>query len=531
MNPFHHRIAKRALSPLFFLCSIAIVSFYIFGAANMYLSSDTADTLLWAQASLESGKLVNPDFYYAAILPVGGHLLMIPFVAIFGLTVTAQSWGMFVFFLFFVAALLFFLLSCGLGRSSALWISAIIILSTLVSDVSRIIFYQHILYYSQGLLYLFIGMGLILRILRLAQACNASARINLLFIILFVWIIFTSINGEMTLAIFTVPLVGAIVLERLLNVAPLSLHTMDDKVNIKVVAFITCGTIIGLFLRLFLMGNATTAYADSITSFSPWHGWQVHIGNFFTFWIVLSTTHVADQQFASVAGVVNLVQLFASLAILIVPWVSLFQYRSYKERWERLVVLAHWVLTAVLMCLFVFSRYGEANWRLIPLYTSSIITMFVVFRHSWRSSRLVARRFTALIASTVIVSGLWSAYFTWSLPNDITTVNMHGLIEFLDDHELTDGYDTFWNAIAPTVYSGERIKVRQVIIKGSTIAPQPYQSNKTWYTKHLGKSFLLVTAGELKEFDPFIPQDYQSMLLYGDDHIYVYDYDVIELKQ
>ena len=228
MNPSHLSIVKRVVSSLFFLLSIAIVSFYIFGAANMYLTSDTADTLLWAQASLESGKLVNPDFYYAAILPLGGHLLMIPFIAIFGLTTAAQSWGMFVFFLVFASALLFFLLSCGLSRNQALWIGALVVLSTLVSDVSRIIFFQHILYYSQGLLYFFVGMGLTLRIIKLPMSNNASVRANLLSFILLVWVVVTAINGEMTLAIFTVPLIGSIALERLLNAAPLSLNTMED---------------------------------------------------------------------------------------------------------------------------------------------------------------------------------------------------------------------------------------------------------------------------------------------------------------
>ena len=105
---------------------------------------------------------------------------------------------------------------------------------------------------------------------------------------------------------------------------------------------------------------------------------------------------------------------------------------------------------------------------------------------------------------------------------------MNGLIEFLNDHELKDGYATYWNAIAPTVYSGERIKVRQVNITGKSITPQAYQSNKNWYSLDLKKSFLLITASELKEYDPIIPQDYKSLLLYGDDHIYVYDYDIIQ---
>jgi len=86
------------LSAILFTGVIALVCYYLFGAANSFLSSDSADTLLWAQASYEAKALINPNFDYATILPLGGHLLMVPFVALFGLSLTAQSWVCWSFF-------------------------------------------------------------------------------------------------------------------------------------------------------------------------------------------------------------------------------------------------------------------------------------------------------------------------------------------------------------------------------------------------------------------------------------------------
>ena len=51
------KIASIVLPLLLILLSFAVVVYYILGPAEGYFHSDCTDTLLWAQASYDSGKL------------------------------------------------------------------------------------------------------------------------------------------------------------------------------------------------------------------------------------------------------------------------------------------------------------------------------------------------------------------------------------------------------------------------------------------------------------------------------------------
>lgn len=63
------------------LLAAAAVGYYILFPGWGYFHSDCTDTILWAQASYDAGALFNPDFEYACLLPFGGQLLMLPFIA------------------------------------------------------------------------------------------------------------------------------------------------------------------------------------------------------------------------------------------------------------------------------------------------------------------------------------------------------------------------------------------------------------------------------------------------------------------
>ena len=58
---------------LFFaVLSAGTVVYYIVYPSAAYFHADCSDTILWAQASYDSGTMFNPDFGYAAMLPFGG---------------------------------------------------------------------------------------------------------------------------------------------------------------------------------------------------------------------------------------------------------------------------------------------------------------------------------------------------------------------------------------------------------------------------------------------------------------------------
>ena len=84
------------------LLALGVVFFYIIVVSRGYYHMDCTDTILWAQAMLDGKTIINPEFNYAGVIPFGGQLIMLPFVAIFGYGMKAQIMGMVLFALLFI---------------------------------------------------------------------------------------------------------------------------------------------------------------------------------------------------------------------------------------------------------------------------------------------------------------------------------------------------------------------------------------------------------------------------------------------
>jgi hypothetical protein len=126
------------------------VAYYIIFPSRGYFHSDCTDTILWAQAAYEARSLFNPGFTYAALFPFGGPLLMLPWVGLFGVSMTAHTLGMLAFLILFAAALFFLLRSLGWDSRWTAAALALLLPALSLSDKSREIFWGHILYYNLG---------------------------------------------------------------------------------------------------------------------------------------------------------------------------------------------------------------------------------------------------------------------------------------------------------------------------------------------------------------------------------------------
>lgn len=93
------------LPPVLLLTAVGVVAYYILCPSKGEFHADCTDTLYWAKATYDSGKLINPDFSYACLLPFGGSLLMLLFLPLFGFSMTTNMMGMLVFFLLFTTSL------------------------------------------------------------------------------------------------------------------------------------------------------------------------------------------------------------------------------------------------------------------------------------------------------------------------------------------------------------------------------------------------------------------------------------------
>ena len=96
-----------ALSVVLAILSLGICLYYIVCLSKGDFHSDCTDSLYWANATVESGKVFDENFRYAAMLPFSASLWFIPIIKLFGVTMRAQIIGMSVFLVLFTTAIWF----------------------------------------------------------------------------------------------------------------------------------------------------------------------------------------------------------------------------------------------------------------------------------------------------------------------------------------------------------------------------------------------------------------------------------------
>ena len=148
---------------LFAVLSAGTVVYYIICPSAAYFHADCSDTILWAQASYDSGAMFNPDFGYAAMLPFGGTTLMIPFIGIFGVSMTTHRIGMVIFALIMFASVFGLCKTIRLGTPLSLTATGAFALVMCSSEKMREIFYEHVIYYSISAVIIFVLLSLFVK--------------------------------------------------------------------------------------------------------------------------------------------------------------------------------------------------------------------------------------------------------------------------------------------------------------------------------------------------------------------------------
>ena len=491
----------RALPPAFvILFTLAIVIYYILGPAEGYLHSDCTDTLWWAQASYDSGRLISDNFKYAALLPFGGNLLMLPFIPLFGVSMITHNIGMIIFAILFVAGLIFLGRSLGYGYFPSSILAFIVTLVLSSSDKLREIMWGHVIYYSLGLLFLCVGLSLVIRLQNknLFNGVLKDKKTLILIIALFAFTAAAMTNGIQSFIIYLLPVAGALVLERI--------FADEDKEQLKARSFnhlaicgiLTVSAVIGLLLLKAISHGVSAGYASAYSSYEGMNNWLNSAHNFFQHWFSLFGVSVEKgDPLVSLASVKNIIRIFTSLFLLAFPIISLFMYKKINSRGARLVLLSHFVLSALIMYAYLFGLLSSANWRLTPMLGSSAIASVVCAIELIVPKGIeISKRFGILAMCFLVLAPSVSAVEIAKMPADYgRDNNLHMLAEALEENGLKYGYAEFWLSQAITLLSDSKVKVRNIDIYSDGIEKYEYQSQYTWFDDQEGVSeyFLLVS--------------------------------------
>ena len=477
-----------------------ICLYYILYPSRGYLHSDCTDSILWANATVESGQLFDPDFRYAAMLPFSANLWYVPLIALFGMTMNVQLAGMVIFLILFSAAAYFLFRSLRFGLAGTFGSLALTLLLLSGSDKLREIMWGHVIYYSLAILMVCLGLGLANRIMDQWDKQNRKgiAVFGTLLVLLFMG---NALNDLSLIVISTVPVIFAVLGERFFD----GEHKLFSKHNLcagAIAGGLTVATGLGLVLLKVLQNGKVTNYANIYSMFSEPTTWFENLARLpLDFLNLFGVTVVNQQVMFSVDSLPDLLLMAAGLLIVILPVVGLVRYKKLRHRGTRHLLLAHVAESAVILLGYVCGYFSTGNWRIVPMIGTALLASLAVLRECFADrDKLVSRRLGAVAGLVLVLATAVNAHTITQMPKDYGQDNhLHVLAQELENRGLTYGYATFWNSQAITLLSDNQVKCRETLVTDQGIVTDYYQSSRKWYEDQPGveRYFVLLSSQEL----------------------------------
>lgn len=484
-----------AAALLFAVLSAGTVIYYIAYPSAAFFHADCSDTILWAQASYDSGTMFNPDFGYAAMLPFGGTTLMLPFIGIFGVSFTTHRIGMILFTLILFAAVLWLCRAVGMSTPLSLTATGTLALVLCSSEKLREIFYEHVIYYSICVLIICVLLSLFIRF---TQAYSKNG-IKKLVAVTFFTVIFSALSaldGVQVVATGVLPVLFAAVMGIFLDKDN---TLLSKKSRVSVYYCVICGAsvLIGLYLLSFFADGISSGYAGAYSGYANMDEWLSNLGNFPVHWFTLFgvDAHYGMPIF-SAESIVNVIRMGSAAAVALLPIISLFFYNRFSFG-TRSLLLAHFGLSAVIMFGYVFGILSAANWRLSPMICTGLLCCFAVFAEV--KGYFVPRRICAVVLCLLVLLGAVNFSAVMQMEKNGIEQNEKYLIsQQLKEKGLTYGYATFWNSQVITVLSDSEVRAANIDVNENGIAPCPYQANLEWFEEQEGvdEYFVLLSYAE-----------------------------------
>ena len=217
MKSFWEKLCNRVNLPLILFCPVILCGFlriFIFSIGIFYYDiPDYFEGVFWAEATLRSGSVINPDYVYYYLVPFGSNLIMAPFVALFGVSYIANQLGMLVYYLIYLAVLFHFSGVLYKENQKRLIFCAVISLFIYTYIGDNLL--HHLLCYGIGFVCFLGELSCLVAISQKKQIVR-----NLVFLAFFC--LWSSSNGPVTAALSGFPVMAALLISgyRFKNCSP-----------------------------------------------------------------------------------------------------------------------------------------------------------------------------------------------------------------------------------------------------------------------------------------------------------------------
>ena len=475
---------------LFLIGAFGIVQYYIWGNAFITeFQADCTDTLFWADASLKSGSLFDPEFDYAYRLAFGGQWLFMPFLKAFGIGIKALRCGMCLFTVIFTLALILFFRSMHCSWSVSFAETALMLLAVCAVKKTREIFFGHIIHYSLAVVYLLLAFVF----LRTALEGSSRKKRILSAVMLTLVLSMCSANGTVEMLYVTLPLLAGCLLE---------LYLSRDRKLFGICLCIAAAAGAGFLFS----SSLNTGYSDSHSVIIPAENWGGNLSAFPLRWISLFYQLPARNLDAfSPVWIKTVFKIIVSFVILAGMIISFSAYKSSAHTEERIFIFTSWAMFAAFLFFFVFGMISAADWRLIPLFFAAHVVILLMFNRlfSGDAERTIQHGMMILCGVVLIIQALSNGLSVLRIPyDDKIWFAEDGLLGTLKAHGLNYGYITdYWMSNSITVISDDTVRSRAVAWDEGRPYLYLFNSDITWYDDQPGqeKYFLVLRDSE---YDP-----------------------------
>ncbi|MCR5789378.1 MAG: hypothetical protein K6G83_05755 [Lachnospiraceae bacterium] len=516
---------KRTGAILLFMFSVFMVLYYILVKERIEFDSDFTDTILWAEAMLTGNGLFDSEMYYAYTLPFGGSLLMMPFVAVFGVGYTAHALGFILFLAIFVFSLYKVFRSMDFSVDLSLTASAIVLLMSLPTKDTRMIMWGHVIHYSLGLLFVMAATAVYAGI-DVKDPVFSKENRKRSFLLLILTALFCT-NGLTTILFFCIPFYGAVIMERFVSIKDELLCTENKNTAFLCFAGL-CAAAAGFVISAVVqkLSGVKTVYESMFKTITMWQEWVWDFMERLRVMFVCVAGQIPEEiPMESSTGIRVLYMAFVCLVILCTPFIALGAYRRIENKIIRIYLLSYFILLFFTMFIFDFSQARGTAHRMIGLYMTSV-TVTVIFM-LWLFKHGALSRFGAVLAVILAVACLFSVYSVMILRGQN---RYDGLTEVLREHDLQRGYAEYWSAQVTTVLSDSDITVAPVMISESgEITPRLYNARMDQFepAEGIDRYFLFLSSWEYETTKDTVCRDALEVIPFDEDgYIVVFDHNL-----
>ena len=502
------RVPKWVFDPvlpiLLLVFTAAVLVYYITGPMLATFHSDFTDSLLWANVTAETGQILSPDYNYAAILPFGSPLWMVPILKIFGYGRTAFMASMIVFVPIFMGSGYYFFRSFKWNRLSCAMAVCCFCLVMSGSTTLLEMLWGHTIYYSLSLLFWMLLMGLTLRLVDTTREWKQGKKLKISRILELVCVSVLcagcATDGFQVLALSVAPVAGALIACAFFdNIPLLDRGSMRKYAVVGLMLISSCVGIV--ILRIITKNGAISAsYANGHMYWTPTNNWVENLQSIFPAICDLFGISVPEKlKLFSLKSVFCGLRLLLLLFVLAAPVAMLLRYRKLSQS-KRIALWGHLLLTGVIGFMYIFGMLSYGNWRLIPCVGTGVI-ITVLWVSELLAGTRVEKRVAAALAALMAAVCLANVWQVAKMPRNVEDNSYWQVTQVLKEKGYDYGFASFWNSHPIVLLSDNEIQVTTVYLEEGELTERHYQNYRDAFEPRQDKEtcFLLMETNEYRQ--------------------------------